>query len=252
MQKKAKKDELITLEGEVGNIITPQLLQVSKKNLAVLDNISKKVKELELVAGDVVRVTYKNGILMTIDLVTKSPKIVHMDKQECRDKTAELTVETPVKKDITSESPAVNPAVCPDAGDLELSPPTVSDVHIHNKEKTYAELVKELRVDVSIEQLKNFLKGKSYLEIYELKEVFDKIAKDENVKDTIDAFDKHRLEGAIVADAENVGIGSVWGHDFDNTIYEHGTRYDYKITLIIPESEEERNERELKEQGQDN
>lgn len=79
--KKPKKDEVITLEGIV-NELTPTLIQVDTHNIAVLGDMVSRVRELEVSLGDTVKITYKNGILLTIDIVTKKPKEMHIDTVE--------------------------------------------------------------------------------------------------------------------------------------------------------------------------
>jgi hypothetical protein len=113
--KKPKKDEVVTLEGIV-NELTDTLIQVDTHNIAVLGGVVKRTRSLELSNGDRVKITYKNGILLTIELVAKKPKEMHIDNPE---KTADVTLpeQTPTVVVTKSESPT---------GVL----PAKSDVHI--------------------------------------------------------------------------------------------------------------------------
>jgi len=235
MQKKPKKDEIIDITGDVGDI-SPNLIIVSKKNIAVMSNgLREKIKELNIKTGESARVTYQNGILLTIErnqhVPQKPDTKMHMDNNSETPLTADVTAETPPKKELTSKNPSVNSE---DMGDLERHQADSKNVHMQ----------------LTTDTLEKMLDGKTYEEIYDLKELFDKIAKAANIKGTIGMFDKDRLDGAIVANAEITGIGSVlgFGNKYDNSIYEYGTKYEYKITLITPETEEQLHDRQRQEE----
>jgi antitoxin component of MazEF toxin-antitoxin module len=114
--KKPKKDEVVTLEGLV-NDITPTLIRVDTHNIDVLSDTITRMRELNLSLGDTVKITYKNGILLTIDLVSKTSK-VHIDKTE-------HTANASSPKLTTSES-------SPEANVSMLSEGAKSDIHIQN------------------------------------------------------------------------------------------------------------------------
>jgi len=100
VKKKPKKDEVIPLEGII-NELTPTLIQLDTHNIAVLGDTSSRVRGLELSLGDRVKITYKNGILLTIDLVEKKPKEMHIDKTET---TAEVTIPEPVTSEASPDA----------------------------------------------------------------------------------------------------------------------------------------------------
>lgn len=217
--KKPKKDEIVPYEGVLKDL-TKSLIQVDNKNIAIVGNVMwEKCQRLELGIGEHIRIVYQNGILKDIDRIQPvapgTEPIMHIDKEHSQVPSLQSAV-----KDI--RSPSESQVISSSSG---ATPPEKSGVHMQLSESNLAEL----------------LNGKTYEEIYNLKEIFDKIAHEANVKDTIDEFDKLRKEGAVVAEAELTGIGSVWHHEgrFDGTIYEHGTEHRYEIAIIEPETEED-------------
>lgn len=68
--KKPKKDEVINREGVVTDI-SQTLITVDSHNIAVLGDKAKEIREKEIIVGDTVTVSSKNGILLTIDPIIK-------------------------------------------------------------------------------------------------------------------------------------------------------------------------------------
>jgi len=118
--KKPKKDEVVTLEGIV-NDITPTLIRVDTHNIAVLGDTVNRMRGLEVSLGDTVKITYKNGILLTIELMVKKPKEMHIDKPE----TSSVAT---LPDDIPSEN-ETKPGISRDVT------PSKSDVHIQKYPK---------------------------------------------------------------------------------------------------------------------
>jgi hypothetical protein len=96
----------------------------------------------------------------------------------------------------------------------------------------------KVHMQLTTGNLELLIAGKDIEEICNLRDKMDELAKIALIKDTIQAFDDNRAEGAVVTDAECVAVGSSL-YDGDDERLTYGTRIEYKITIITPATDDE-------------